>query len=211
MSEPKKIYSAMREVMKDIAAVGIGKDSRNTMQGFNFRGIDAAMNALSPLMVKHGIICVPRHGQADVRSRETQKAEKITYNTIVFCHSEFDLVSVEDGSSVTIRTNGEGMDTADKATNKAMSMAFKYALLQAFVIPTMAVDTDFDEGPKETIQEMRERIKRAVASASTVDELRQAKKDGQDALKAFGDQESWKPFHDDVANRLKLIQPQQDA
>lgn len=42
----------------------------------------------------------------------------------------------EDGSSVSSVTIGEAMDSGDKSMNKAMSTAYKYALMQIFCIPT---------------------------------------------------------------------------
>ena len=57
--------------------------------------------------------------------------------------AEFDFVSAEDGSRHTVKTFGEAMDSGDKATNKAMSAAYKYAAFQAFSIPTEG-DNDAD-------------------------------------------------------------------
>ena len=51
------IYSAIRNVMKEIGA--IGKTSKNTQQGFMFRGIDAVMNAMHPAMAKHRVFVTP--------------------------------------------------------------------------------------------------------------------------------------------------------
>jgi len=57
----------------------------------------------------------------------------------------------DDGSSVALEVIGEGMDSADKATNKAMAIAHKYALLQAFMIPTEDM-TDPDATTPEPTQ-----------------------------------------------------------
>lgn len=154
MTEVKKIYKAMQNVMRDICERGIGKDSKNKDQGFNFRGIEAAMNALAPLLVNHGIVCVPRHGAPQRFDRITKSGGTLSFVNIV---SEFDLIHVDDGSSVTITTNGEGMDSSDKATNKAMSTAFKYALFQAFVVPTMSVEADLDDGGLSEAEQEAER------------------------------------------------------
>ena len=50
-------------------------------------------------------------------------------------HAEFDFVSAEDGTKHTASTFGEAMDSSDKATNKAMSAAYKYAAFMTFCIP----------------------------------------------------------------------------
>jgi hypothetical protein len=61
----------------------------------------------------------------------------------VTVESEFDFVCAIDGSKHTVKTFGEAMDSGDKATNKAMSAAYKYAAFQAFSIPTEG-DNDAD-------------------------------------------------------------------
>lgn len=149
MSTPL-IYKAMQGVMRDVCAEGVGKDGHNKDQNYKFRGIEAAMNALSPMLVKHGIVCVPRHGKPSRFDRLTKSGGTLSFVTI---ESEFDLVSVEDASKVTIQALGEGMDSSDKATNKAMSTAFKYALFQTFVVPTMSVEIDEDDGGMAAAEE----------------------------------------------------------
>lgn len=64
-----KIQSAIVGVMKDIASTGIAKSQRNLQQGYNFRGIEAAMNELSPLLVKHGITVTPSYSELSITER----------------------------------------------------------------------------------------------------------------------------------------------
>lgn len=135
-----KVFSAIAAVMADMAKEGISKDRRNQQQGYSFRGIDEVYNALSPILAKHKLCILPRILAREVVERQTQKGGAL-FNVTV--EAEFDLVSAEDGSTHTIRTFGEAMDSADKATNKAMSAAYKYAAMQAFCIPTEG-DNDAD-------------------------------------------------------------------
>ncbi|MCK7564582.1 ERF family protein [Citrobacter koseri] len=139
--EQKKVYSAISAVAKEMAATGISKDRRNQQQGFNFRGIDQVYNALAPALVNHGLLILPRITERTVTERTTQKGGVLFY---VVVKAEFDFVSTEDGSIHTVTTYGEAMDSGDKATNKAMSIAYKYAAFQAFCIPTeeTAIDAD---------------------------------------------------------------------
>lgn len=139
--EQKKVYSAISAVAKEMAATGISKDRRNQQQGFNFRGIDQVYNALAPALVNHGLLILPRITERTVTERTTQKGGVLFY---VVVKAEFDFVSTEDGSIHTATTYGEAMDSGDKATNKAMSIAYKYAAFQAFCIPTeeTAIDAD---------------------------------------------------------------------
>lgn len=137
-----KVYQAIGKVGALLSQSGITKDRKNTQQGYNFRGIDDVLNALSSALVEAGLVILPRCTERIVVERETSKGGAI-FN--VTCRVEFDLVSTEDGSTHTVATFGEAMDTADKATNKAMSAAYKYLALLVFCIPTEASpDTDAD-------------------------------------------------------------------
>jgi hypothetical protein len=127
-------------VQSDLAKSGIGKDSTNTFDNYKFRGIDAVYNALSPLLAKHGLCVLPRMLTRTCEERQSQKGGALFYVTV---EAEFDFVSAKDGSKHTVRTFGEAMDRGDKATNKAMSAAYKYAAFQAFAIPTEG-DNDAD-------------------------------------------------------------------
>jgi hypothetical protein len=136
-----KVYQAISEVAKEMAEKGISKDRRNAQQGFNFRGIDQVYTALAPALVRHGLLILPRITERSVTERTTQKGGVLFY---VVVKAEFDFVATEDGSKHTVTTYGEAMDSGDKATNKAMSIAYKYAAFQAFCIPTeeTAIDAD---------------------------------------------------------------------
>ena len=137
----KKVYAAISAVAKDMATTGISKDRKNAQQGFNFRGIDQVYNALAPALVNHGLLILPRITERTVTERTTQKGGVLFY---VVVKADFDFVSTEDGSIHTVTTYGEAMDSGDKATNKAMSIAYKYAAFQTFCIPTeqTAIDAD---------------------------------------------------------------------
>ncbi|MCD6060632.1 MAG: single-stranded DNA-binding protein [Moraxellaceae bacterium] len=173
-----KVYPAIAAVMADVAYEGIGKNRRNTQQGYQFRGIDDVYNTLSSILAKHGLLMLPRILSRSCEERTTRNGSALFYVTV---EAEFDLVAAEDGSKHTIRTYGEAMDSADKATNKAMSAAYKYAAMQAFCIPTEG-DNDADstthdvtpavqEAPPEWMARMEDSIRRAGSQAK-LDEIR---------------------------------------
>ena len=124
------IYESIAAVMNDIGAVG--KNSKNTSQGFMFRGIDAVMNALQPALIKNHIFVVPEVLEQTREERVNAKGNTLIYS---ICKIKYNFYA-QDGSSVSATVIGEGMDPGDKATNKAMSIAFKYACFQVFCIPT---------------------------------------------------------------------------
>lgn len=136
----KEVYKAINAVQATLAKIGISKTRKNKEQGYAFRGIDDIYGTLAPILAENHLCILPRITERDFRERTTARGTVLFYVTI---KGEFDFVSSIDGSMHTVSTYGEAMDTADKATNKAMSAAYKYACLQAFCIPTEG-DNDAD-------------------------------------------------------------------
>lgn len=137
-----KIYAAITGVMRDIGAVG--KDSFNEQQRFKFRGIDAVMNALYPALVKNKVFVVPEILEQTREERESSRGGRLIYSICKIRYTFF----AEDGSSISAVTIGEGMDSGDKATNKAMAIALKYAFFQVFCIPTEEMTDPDAESPE---------------------------------------------------------------
>ena len=135
-----KVYEKIAAITAELSKVGISKDSKNQSQGYKFRGIDQVYGALSPLLAKHGLCILPRVTAREVVERQNRQGGALFYVTLTV---EFDFVAAEDGSKHTVVTIGEAMDSGDKASNKAMSAAYKYAAFQAFCIPTEG-DNDAD-------------------------------------------------------------------
>lgn len=129
-----QVYKAINAVQSELSTIGIVKDKRNSQGvGYNFRGIDDVYNAIAPLLAKHGLCILPRVLARECIERTSKSGGALFYITV---EAEFDFVSSLDGTKHTVKTFGEAMDSGDKATNKAMSAAYKYACFQAFSIPT---------------------------------------------------------------------------
>lgn len=139
-----KIYSAISKAMVEIGAVG--KNQKNQQQGFMYRGIDAVMNAINPALINNGIFVVPEVLEQTREERTTSKGNLLIYSICKVKYTFF----AEDGSSISAVVIGEGMDSGDKATNKAMSVAFKYACFQVFCIPTEEM-----VDPEEEVHEVK--------------------------------------------------------
>lgn len=138
--ESAKVYTAITACTAALAKGGISKDRKNQQQGYSFRGIDDIYNALAGVLAANALCIIPRVLSRDVVERTTQKGGVLFYVTV---EVEFDVVCATDGSRHTAKVYGEAMDSADKATNKAMSAAYKYMALQLFCIPTEG-DNDAD-------------------------------------------------------------------
>jgi hypothetical protein len=126
------VYKAINAVQAEIAKIGISKAQENKFDNYKFRGIDDVYNALAPIVAKHGLCILPRVISRTVEERQSQKGGALFYVTI---DVEYDLVAAEDGSKHTVKMVGEAMDRGDKATNKAMSAAYKNFAFQTFIIP----------------------------------------------------------------------------
>lgn len=205
------VYQAIAKVQGELAKQGISKDRSNQQQGYKFRGIDDIYNALSPLLAESGLCILPRVMKREVTERHTQKGGVLFY---VVIDMEYDFVSAGDGSKHTIAVCGEAMDSGDKATNKAMSAAYKYACLQTFSIPTEG-DNDADATTHDVSKvksvfpnaakrkEFMANLTAAYESAPTMDDLKMAR--SQYAAKLVemrGGGEEYDGMAVDEANRI---------
>lgn len=143
---PENVYLKIAAITGKLAEHGIAK-TRQANFG-KFRGIDDVYNALAPLLASHRLSILPRMVGRGVVERTSSKGNALFYTTV---EAEFDFVSGDDGSTHTVRTFGEAMDSGDKSTNKAMSAAYKYAAFMTFCIPT---EGDADADTHEVSSEM---------------------------------------------------------
>ena len=159
MTETPNIYAALSAAMEDVQAVG--KGGRNTQQGYNFRGVDQVVNAVGPIFRKHRIIPVPHHCVAqhrDVRTSNDKPSREVTVSATYRFYGPA-------GDYVEALVPGESMDSGDKGTPKAMSVAYRIVLLQLLCIPTDDPDPDQESferaAPVDPVVEARVAVKDA--------------------------------------------------
>lgn len=178
------IYKAITKAMAEIGA--ITKDNTNKQQGFKYRGVDDVMNALNPVLINNGIFMVPEILEHIREERTTTKGGNLIYSVCKVCYTFY----ASDGSFIKAVVIGEGMDSGDKATNKAMSIAFKYACFQVFCIPTEEMEDPDKEchevvwkmGPNELQEILKELSRTGLAEkriceqmgVASVDEMNKA-------------------------------------
>ena len=124
------IYGLIGQAMRKVGA--IGKDSVNQSQKYRFRGIDAVYNALNPVMGELGLFICPEIIDHRREERQNTNGTVLKYSILTIKYTLY----APDGSNVSCVVVGEGMDSGDKASNKAMSVALKYACFQLLMIPT---------------------------------------------------------------------------
>lgn len=135
------IFESITAIMQEIPA--IGKEKKNQQQGFKYRGIDDVMNTLQPILSKHKVFVVPEVIDQAREERVTNKGGTILYSMLKIRYTFY----AEDGTSVSAVVIGESMDSGDKASNKAMAIAMKYAFFQVFCIPTEEMNDPDAETP----------------------------------------------------------------
>lgn len=176
-------------VMNDVQ--GLAKKDKNTAQGFNFRGIDAVMNAVGPALRKAGGFIVPRVLERTDTVGQTAKGSPIN---IVHLTVEY-AVHGSEGEPIIGTASSEAFDSGDKATAKAMSVAYRTFLLQLLCLPTDEPDPDtysYEIGHNDSGKSVKTIDWQArIAAVNSVDSGRelymaaQKAKAGQDVLDAI--------------------------
>lgn len=175
MSAPGAILNAMHAVMSEVGA--ISKDRNNVQQSYKFRGVDDVLKALQPLFIKHGIICVQ---EVLEHSREILPTARGGTMASVRLKVKHTYHCVADGSAVSCVTWGEAMDSGDKASNKAMAVALKYAHFFSFTIPTEEpLDTESESPEMERALPQSGRVATVPASRPAARPPAQAAKPAQ--------------------------------
>jgi len=170
-----QIYVAIPAIMAEIGS--IGKDRKNSQQGYQYRGIEDFYNVIQPLMVKYKIFSVPNVIDQKREERAARSGGILIYTVLTLEYTFF----ADDGSFIKTTVVGEGMDSGDKSSNKAMSVAHKYALAQIFMVPTKElIDPETDspdpvlrkkDNPNEaTLQQQLNASRQQVPKAPSEDD-----------------------------------------
>jgi hypothetical protein len=190
-----QIHTAVRGVMRDIAKTGIAKLKKNAAQGYNFRGIEDAMNEMSPLLISNGITVTPSYSDLHIVDRVKGDPSEAKATRFATVKGSFKF-EAEDGSFVASECYGEAMDSGDKAVTKAQSVAFRTALFQQFVVPFMAMDPE-EEGDDDS--DWRQECADKVAAAETEQDLKSVSKECVPLFNKARDRDGYAAF-------VKLVQ-----
>lgn len=136
MSDQPSVYQALSAVMADVQSVG--KDQKNQQQGYQFRGIDAVINAVGPKLRTHGVIVAPVATECHYRDVQTNTGKPSRECTVLVTYRAYGPA----GDHLDVQVPGESMDFGDKGAPKAMSVAYRIALLQLLCIPTDEPEPD---------------------------------------------------------------------
>lgn len=168
--ENKKIVEALTAIMGEIGAIGKSKKSAGV--SFAYRGIDDVMNELHPLLSKHQVLTVPEVVEHKREERQTATGKPMIYSIMTV---RIHFVAV-DGSEIVATVVGEGMDMSDKAGNKAMAIAYKYACFQVFCIPTEEMaKADPDGYMPEASRPTADQLRAYISNCNTMEDFKTMK------------------------------------
>jgi hypothetical protein len=151
VTEPIKhpdVVTAIHAVASELSVLGIAKDRVNDHHKFRFRGIDDVYCALSPLLAKHGLVILPLVQESKM-TLIPGKDGKQQINVSLMVHYNFFTLGCQSRDCFT-SVYAEATDSGDKATSKAMSMAYKTMAFQVFCIPTEGSDDPDYESHERT-------------------------------------------------------------
>lgn len=135
---PISAAQSIAGVMARVQAVA--KDSENKQQNFKFRGIDAVMNAVGPALREVGGFIAP--GRVIDKSYEHGVTSKGSATIEARITVEYRWFGTDGGEPIVSEIPAEATDMSDKATAKAMSVAYRTYLLQILTLPTDDPDPD---------------------------------------------------------------------
>ena len=192
MNDGKLIYEKIPLLVEDAEA--IGKLHQNEQQKFMFRGIDDVLNMVHPLLAKHKVFVTTTVQDEQREERQTQRGGTLFYTRLKCLFRFF----TTDGSFVESTIIGEAMDSGDKSSAKALSIAFKYALFQLLCIPTQETDADaeaHEAGPKRVVLSPQD-LKYVTDMNMEIDGA-----ESSDVLRRIGEKIKEQPEH--VTNELR--------
>ena len=139
------IYKKIIDIMRDCPA--IDKNGLNGKQGYKYRAIDDIKNDMHAIIASHGVFWTPEVLEVNREEKKTTNGGCLLYSVLRIKYTFY----AEDGSHVSAVVIGEGMDSGDKASNKAMSAGEKYALSQVFNIATKETSIDSEKDSPEVL------------------------------------------------------------
>lgn len=133
------IYERIKLIMAELGA--IAKSNKNKEQGFDFQSIDDFYNQGHDVFVKQGVFTACEVISERSETVEVKEGRKLYWH-VVHCRYTF---YAPDGSNIKTDAVGKASDYADKAGNKAMAYAHKYAMKQLLIVNTKDdEDGDFE-------------------------------------------------------------------
>lgn len=133
------VIEALTRVIRDLPGIAKGRSNEGGLK-YAFRGIEQITAEVQPLLARHGVVFAPR--LIDYRTEKvTVGGNPWTDTYAQVSYTVYGPGGIEDRIEVG-PIPAIGRDNSDKGANKAMSQAFKYALLQTLMVADAKDDGD---------------------------------------------------------------------
>lgn len=167
------VHLAWLRVRKEVRAIAKGEQYNAAGTRYNFRGVDTVVNTFGPVTLKHGVNVLPTRVDAEYRDTTTSKGNKMRECTVRVSW----LIVGPKGDTLALQTQGEALDSADKGTAKAQSVALRVLLLTGGLTPTHDKDPDSshvergNEAPARSAESYRDEILNKKTSAGRLQQI----------------------------------------
>ena len=163
-AEPKNVTEALARIMAELPAISKKRHPGDTVT-YAYRGIEEITAEAQELCAKYGVVYYPK--------AEITEIKEITVNgkpwTDTIALVEYEIVHGPSDTSRFVRVPAIGRDNSDKGSNKAMTQAFKYALIQTLMIADPKDDGDRERHETESRGASRPAAPRAERPAPVAD------------------------------------------
>lgn len=169
---------AWLRVRREIRAIGKGELYNALGTKFNFRGVDTVVNVFGPVTLKHGVNVMSSKVEATYGEKSTKNGGKMRECSVLVTWT----IMGPMGDTLTLQTMGEALDTADKSTTKAQSVALRTLLLGFGLTPTHDKDPDADriergEAPARSAESYRDEQLDPKTTPGRLDQIRRELRD----------------------------------
>lgn len=132
--EKPTVVQTMIAAMRSVTS--IGKSDFNDFHRFNFRGIDTVLDHVGPAFREHGVVTLPELLSLSAETVKSSKDKPMRLTTVTVKYTFVGPAGDREVATVP----GEAWDSEDKGSSKAMSVAYRTALIQVLSIPTKERD-----------------------------------------------------------------------
>jgi len=155
-----RVRHDVRSVAKKDQHKEKNRDTGATYVKYNFRGIEAALNAFGPATLRHGVNVMAVDMTTSYRDTTSSRNSKMREATIV---TTWQIMGPRGDSLPLLKSAGESLDSGDKGTAKAQSLALRALLFNTGMIPTgdpepEAAHVERGEAPQRSALDYRDEI-----------------------------------------------------
>lgn len=167
------VHLAWLRVRREIRTISKGSEYNERGTRYNYRAADTVVQYFGPITIKHGVNVLPFKTETSYGSKQTKSGSTMREcSVLVTWH-----IIGPKGDVLVTQTAGEALDTSDKSTTKAQTVALRNLLLNGGLIPTGERDPDADriergiEAPPRSAESYRDEILDKKTSAARIQQI----------------------------------------